>query len=295
MCWSSTENCFNRTSRRLHPTASSNSERRNSLCVDGAHGSHTCVVPQRKTVSIARHEDYIQQHRATQKDGTRCVFLSSLRSASPSEAAVNCGKDSIACRSSHVHAPKRELRATSVPARVETGIWSCRNSLDLLYVLVVLETLSVPDATRKEGDQRTVSAVHHGHFAPNGRRHTCARRCTFGATLLRTEHSPSPSAMMSQARGRPSRRFCFPVAVPVSARLRLRGGVSHRSTVSAVTFVDIWTDSAKTSASRVNLETSADTMSSNHFFPVELLHTNHVCHHSRTPARNFVPVCLDCR
>ena len=36
------------------------------------------------------------------------------------------------------------------PAEVETETWSGRTSIVLLYVLVVLETLSVPDATGKE-------------------------------------------------------------------------------------------------------------------------------------------------
>ena len=30
-----------------------------------------------------------------------------------------------------------------------------------------------------------------------------------------------------------------------------------------------------------------------HFHPWWLLHASHVCHHSRTPARNFVSLCLD--
>ena len=32
-----------------------------------------------------------------------------------------------------------------------------------------------------------------------------------------------------------------------------------------------------------------------HVHPRWLLHTNHVCHRSRTPTRNFVSLCLDCR
>ena len=46
-------------------------------------------------------------------------------------------------------------------------------------------------------------------LALNGRRYTCARRCSSRALLLLSEHSPSPSALMSQALGRPSRRSCL--------------------------------------------------------------------------------------
>ena len=106
VCWRPARDAWlssNRESRRSHSTTSINWERRNSPCV---------------SLTSLRESGF----SASQSEAPHNT---------PNTMACNCGKDSTACRGITYIPQRRELRRSSVLARVVRDIWSGRNSVDL--------------------------------------------------------------------------------------------------------------------------------------------------------------------
>ena len=121
---------------QIHDGAPLGQDRR-GLCVTRRHQN-----PSRRSCCVSKQT---KNRQPGQKgDCVRPVVTKSITIVFESDDS-NCK-----CQSRDSVAAPETSEVNKRLAKVETEIWSGRKSVVLLYVLVVLETLSVPDATSKE-------------------------------------------------------------------------------------------------------------------------------------------------